>query len=72
MAHATHPHTQPAAGSALDVIASPFQVIWSALTSISESTQAAREIERLSVMNDAQLAELGLSRGEIARKVMNL
>lgn len=62
----THSHA-PALN--LGLLAAPFRAVWSFMIAIGEANSKVREIERYQEMSDAQLAELGMTRGDIVHKV---
>ena len=63
MAHITH--SAPAHGRFGNILAH----IGAALTTITESNHRVQQAQRLHQMSDAELAELGLKREEIAHHV---
>lgn len=55
----------------LAVLADIFSGIWDALIRIGDANSKVQQIKALSAMTDAELAERGLKREDIIRRVMS-
>jgi hypothetical protein len=59
-------------GSFLGLIAAPFAALGRFLVLIAEANSTVRELERLNLRNDAQLAARGLTRDGEIRRIMGV
>lgn len=68
MAHAEI-HSTASAARIASVIATPFKAVWNFLLEVGELSSRGQQIRQLSELTDEELAERGVTREDVVRRI---